>query len=82
MRLQKCTDWCGRGLKLSDSDLAKYKQQALTILHSGKKLLVIIPGCGHLRRGRTFVAKCDKRINHTSNNAEEKDVQGSVKSLY
>ena len=31
MRLQKCTDRCGRGLKLSDSDLAKYKQQALTI---------------------------------------------------
>lgn len=31
MRLHKCTDWCGRGLKLFDSDLAKYKQQALTI---------------------------------------------------
>lgn len=31
MRFQKCTDWCGRGLKLSDSDLAKYKQQAFTI---------------------------------------------------
>jgi len=30
MGLQECTDWCERGLKSSDSDLAKYKQQAFT----------------------------------------------------
>ena len=81
MRLQKCTDRCERGLELSDSDWQNINNKH-SLLNSGKKLLVIIPGCGNLRRGRAFVAKCDKRINHTSNNAEEKDVQGSVKSLY
>lgn len=31
MRLQKFKDSSGRGLKLSDSDLAKYEQQTFTI---------------------------------------------------
>lgn len=31
MRLQKFKDSSGRGLKLSDSDLAKYEEQTFTI---------------------------------------------------